>query len=76
MKEEEQKMYIEVYIEGVLAVPESELQEVEGKISSVISHIFKKHKSVKLNFQISKYTEQDLFMSVQQASMGNDEFEN
>ena len=76
MDNSEQKIYLEIYLEAVVGVPESELKEVEGKIASAISHIFKKHKSARISTQIHKYTEEDLFMSLMQSQRNDDSYDN
>jgi len=76
MDDNEENVYVELYLEGIFAIPKSEAKEVEKKVGSLITKLFKQHRAIKLNTQVAKYTEDELFMSVYQNIKGSGEYEN
>lgn len=62
--EEEDKYFLEIYIEGVLSANKEELKALEKKINLIVSKLIKESNCVKFNTSISKYSEAELFMSL------------
>jgi len=75
VEEESKKMYIEFMIEGVLITNDKEALAIEKKLASMFNKAFKEHKSIRLNSQVAKYYEEELFLSMVY-QQGDDGYEN
>ena len=64
MEQNDRKIYLEFIFEGVVKVEESKVKELEEKIGNLVKEVFSQNKSMRLTTQISKYSEEEIMMSV------------
>ena len=64
MEQDEKKVYLEFIFEGVIKVEESKAKEIEEKIANLVKEVFSQNKSMRLTTQVSKYSEEEIMMSI------------
>lgn len=60
----DQKYFLEVYIEGILSANKEDLKKIEQKINRILAQFVKETNCVKFNSSVAKYSEQELFLSI------------
>ena len=63
-EDSEKQFYIEFILEGSAKVPESKVEEVQKKLASLINKAFKNDSSIRVMTQISKFSEEEIAMSL------------
>ena len=64
MEQDEKKIYLEFIFEGVVKVEESKVKELEERIANLVKEVFSENKSMRLTTQLSKYSEEEIMMSI------------
>jgi hypothetical protein len=62
--ENDQKYFLEVYIEGILSANKEDLKKIEQKINRILAQFVKETNCVKFNSSVAKYSEQELFLAI------------
>lgn len=64
MEQDEKKIYLEFIFEGVVKVEASKVKELEERIANLVKEVFSENKSMRLTTQLSKYSEEEIMMSI------------